>query len=91
MRVTPAFGMLALGTQSVFASFFVSIHPAVEKLRDGYDPVTEDVSPAPSAPGAVPWSHRGVSNPALTFTRRMFSHPPGILRSTSTEPHVTPA
>ena len=58
---------------------FSRISPFVEKLRDGSDLVMGCRLPAGGGaidPGAMPWKHRWIGNPALTFIgRALFNCP----------------
>lgn len=51
---------------------FGAIYPFVEKLREGYDLVMGDRLGGEILPGAMPWLHRRVGNPILTFVGRVF-------------------
>ncbi|MBK8020519.1 MAG: glycosyltransferase family 2 protein [Chloroflexi bacterium] len=46
---------------------FAAVMPFVEKLREGYDLVMGSRMAGEILPGAMPWLHRWVGNPALTF------------------------
>jgi hypothetical protein len=50
--------------------------PLIERLRDGYDLVVGNRFLGGIQPGAMPWSHRWVGNPVLTFISRVFFHAP---------------
>lgn len=45
---------------------FTAIMPFVEKLREGYDLVMGSRMKGAIIPGAMPWLHRWIGNPALT-------------------------
>lgn len=54
---------------------FSSINPFVEKLRDGWELVMGCRLPAGGGtvmPKAMPWKHRWIGNPALSFIGRLF-------------------
>lgn len=51
---------------------FTNLMPFVEKLRDGYDLVMGDRFAGGIEDGAMPWSHRYIGNPVLSFVGRMF-------------------
>jgi glycosyltransferase involved in cell wall biosynthesis len=54
---------------------FSSINPFIEKLRDGWELVMGCRLPAGGGtvmPGAMPWKHRWIGNPALSFIGRLF-------------------
>jgi glycosyltransferase involved in cell wall biosynthesis len=54
---------------------FSSIKPFIEKLRDGWELVMGCRLPAGGGtvmPGAMPWKHRWIGNPALSFIGRLF-------------------
>lgn len=58
---------------------FSDIRPFVEKLREGYDLVMGCRMPRGGGrimPGAMPWKHRWIGNPALSFIGRLFFHCP---------------
>jgi glycosyltransferase involved in cell wall biosynthesis len=55
---------------------FEAIGPLIERLREGYDLVVGNRFLGGIEPGAMPWSHRWVGNPALTFISRVFFHAP---------------
>jgi glycosyltransferase involved in cell wall biosynthesis len=55
---------------------FEAIGPLIEKLREGYDLVVGNRFLGGIEPGAMPWSHRWVGNPALTLISRVFFHAP---------------
>jgi glycosyltransferase involved in cell wall biosynthesis len=55
---------------------FTAITPLVEKLREGWDLVVGNRFAGGIEPGAMPWSHRWVGNPALTLISRVFFHTP---------------
>ncbi len=55
---------------------FTAIAPLVEKLREGFDLVVGNRFAGGIEPGAMPWSHRWIGNPALTWISRVFFHTP---------------
>jgi glycosyltransferase involved in cell wall biosynthesis len=55
---------------------FTAIAPLIAKLREGYDLVVGNRFLGGIEPGAMPWSHRWIGNPVLTFISRVFFHTP---------------
>ena len=55
---------------------FEAIGPLIDKLREGYDLVVGNRFMGGIQPGAMPWSHRWIGNPVLTFISRVFFHAP---------------
>jgi glycosyltransferase involved in cell wall biosynthesis len=55
---------------------FEAIAPLIDKLREGYDLVVGNRFLGGIEPGAMPWSHRWVGNPALSLISRVFFHAP---------------
>jgi glycosyltransferase involved in cell wall biosynthesis len=55
---------------------FEAIGPLIDKLREGYDLVVGNRFMGGIEPGAMPWSHRWIGNPILTFISRVFFHAP---------------
>ena len=55
---------------------FEAIGPLIDKLREGYDLVVGNRFKGGIQPGAMPWSHRWIGNPILTFISRVFFHAP---------------
>jgi glycosyltransferase involved in cell wall biosynthesis len=55
---------------------FEAIAPLIDKLREGYDLVVGNRFKGGIEPGAMPWSHRWVGNPALTLISRIFFNAP---------------
>ena len=53
---------------------FLHLMPFVEKLREGYDLVMGDRFAGGIEDGAMPWSHRYIGNPILSFVGRIFFH-----------------
>lgn len=51
---------------------FLHLVPFVEKLREGYDLVMGDRFAGGIEDGAMPWSHRYIGNPVLSFIGRLF-------------------
>ena len=50
---------------------FLHLMPFVEKLREGYDLVMGDRFAGGIEDGAMPWSHRYIGNPVLSFAGRL--------------------
>src|SRR5579864_3141173 len=55
---------------------FTAIAPLVDKLRGGFDLVVGNRFAGGIKPGAMPWSHRWIGNPVLTWISRVFFHTP---------------
>ena len=53
---------------------FTAIAPLIAKLREGYDLVVGNRFAGRIERGAMPWSHRWIGNPALTWISRIFFH-----------------
>jgi glycosyltransferase involved in cell wall biosynthesis len=53
-----------------------NLMPFLDKLRAGYDLVIGNRFKGGIAPGAMPWHHRYVGNPVLSFVGRWFFHTP---------------
>ena len=51
---------------------FVNLMPFLEKLRDGYDLVMGNRFAGGIEKDAMPWSHRYIGNPILSFIGRLF-------------------
>ena len=51
---------------------FVNLMPFVEKLRQGYDLVMGNRFTGGIEKGAMPWSHKYIGNPVLSFIGRIF-------------------
>ena len=51
---------------------FLHLMPFVEKLREGYDLVMGDRFAGGISEGAMPWSHKYIGNPVLSFIGRLF-------------------
>lgn len=51
---------------------FLHLMPFVEKLREGYDLVMGNRFSGGIEKGAMPWSHRYIGNPILSFIGRLF-------------------
>src|SRR5258708_16755297 len=51
---------------------FGNLEPFVEKLRDGYDLVMGNRFKGGIGPGAMPFLHRYLGNPVLSFLGRLF-------------------
>ncbi len=57
---------------------FADLEPFVERLRDGYDLVAGNRFQGGIRPGAMPWLHRRLGNPVLSFVgRRLYGTPCG--------------
>ncbi len=55
---------------------FSALGPFVDELRSGHDLVMGDRFAGGIAPGAMPWLHRRIGNPVLSFVGRLFFHAP---------------
>lgn len=55
---------------------FEAIGPLIAKLREGFELVVGNRFMGGIQPGAMPWSHRWIGNPVLTFISRVFFHAP---------------
>ncbi|MBI1795135.1 MAG: glycosyltransferase [Chloroflexi bacterium] len=53
-----------------------NLFPFVEKLRDGYDLVMGNRFKGGIRKGAMPWHHRYIGNPVLSFLGRLFFNSP---------------
>ncbi|RME87798.1 MAG: glycosyltransferase family 2 protein [Anaerolineae bacterium] len=53
-----------------------NLSPFLEKLRQGYDLVMGNRFQGGIMPGAMPWHHRYIGNPVLSFIGRLFFHAP---------------
>lgn len=53
---------------------FLHLMPFLEKLREGYDLVMGDRFTGGIERGAMPWSHRYIGNPFLSFVGRKLYH-----------------
>lgn len=51
---------------------FLHIMPFIEKLREGYDLVMGNRFAGGIEEGAMPWSHKYIGNPVLSFIGRLF-------------------
>lgn len=51
---------------------FSNLMPFVEKLREGYELVMGNRFAGGIEPGAMPWHHRYIGNPVLSFIGRLF-------------------
>jgi glycosyltransferase involved in cell wall biosynthesis len=57
---------------------FSKLEPFVEQLREGYDLVAGNRFEGGIHPGAMPWLHKYLGNPALSFiSRRLYGAPVG--------------
>lgn len=52
------------------------LEPFLEKLREGYDLVMGNRFQGGIAPGAMPWHHRYIGNPVLSFIGKLFFRTP---------------
>jgi glycosyltransferase involved in cell wall biosynthesis len=55
---------------------FTAIAPLIARLHDGCDLVVGNRFLGGIEPGAMPWTHRWIGNPVLTFISRVFFHTP---------------
>ena len=55
---------------------FTAIAPLIAKLRDGYELVVGNRFRGGIERDAMPWLHRWIGNPVLTFISRVFFHTP---------------
>ncbi len=53
-----------------------NLMPFLEKLREGYDLVMGNRFKGGIAPGAMPWHHRYIGNPVLSFLGKLFFQTP---------------
>lgn len=53
---------------------FSNLTPFLNKLREGYDLVMGNRFAGGIEDGAMPWSHRYIGNPVLSFVGRLFFH-----------------
>jgi glycosyltransferase involved in cell wall biosynthesis len=53
-----------------------NLMPFLEKLREGYDLVMGNRFKGGIMPGAMPWHHKYIGNPILSFIGRLFFHSP---------------
>lgn len=53
-----------------------NLMPFVEKLREGYDLVMGNRFKGGILPGAMPWHHRYIGNPVLSFIGKLFFRSP---------------
>lgn len=53
-----------------------NLSPFLEKLREGYDLVMGNRFKGGIAPGAMPWHHRYIGNPVLSFIGKLFFRTP---------------
>jgi glycosyltransferase involved in cell wall biosynthesis len=51
---------------------FSSLYPFVERLREGYELVMGNRFRGGIMPGAMPWKHRWIGNPVLSWIGRLF-------------------
>jgi glycosyltransferase involved in cell wall biosynthesis len=54
----------------------INLMPFIEKLREGYDLVMGNRFKGGIKKGAMPWHHRYIGNPVLSFVGRLFFHTP---------------
>jgi glycosyltransferase involved in cell wall biosynthesis len=75
------------GTNAAFGKYVImgdadesydlaNLMPFVEKLREGYDLVMGNRFKGGIASGAMPWHHRYIGNPVLSFIGKLFFHSP---------------
>ena len=74
--VAAAQGQLVIMGDADDSYDFSAIGPLIGKLREDYDLVIGNRFLGGIEPGAMPWSHRWVGNPVLTFVGRVFFHTP---------------
>jgi glycosyltransferase involved in cell wall biosynthesis len=55
---------------------FTAVRPLIEKLRNGYDLVLGNRFAGGIERGAMPWLHRWIGNPVLTWISRVFFQTP---------------
>jgi len=55
---------------------FSNLMPFLEKLREGNQLVMGNRFKGGVSPGAMPWLHKYIGNPVLSFIGRLFFHPP---------------
>ena len=76
-------GALITGTQNAYGKYvimgdaddsydFSNLMPFVSKLKEGYDLVMGNRFEGGIERGAMPWSHRYIGNPVLSFIGRLF-------------------
>lgn len=53
---------------------FLHLMPFIEKLREGYELVMGNRFAGGIEEGAMPWSHKYIGNPVLSFIGRLFFH-----------------
>jgi glycosyltransferase involved in cell wall biosynthesis len=73
--ITAAHGKWILMGDADDSYDFSAIKPFIEKLREGWELVMGCRLPAGGGtvmPGAMPWKHRWIGNPALSFIGRLF-------------------
>lgn len=74
---------LIVGTKAAYGKYvimgdaddsynFLNLMPFVKKLREGYDLVMGNRFKGGIEKGAMPWSHRYIGNPILSFIGRLF-------------------
>lgn len=74
---------LIVGTKAAYGKYvimgdaddsydFLNLMPFVQKLREGYDLVMGNRFKGGIEKGAMPWSHRYIGNPILSFIGRLF-------------------
>jgi len=55
---------------------FSNVMPIIEKLREGFDLVMGNRFQGGIMPGAMPWKHKWLGNPVLSWLGRLFFHCP---------------
>ncbi|MCR4866753.1 MAG: glycosyltransferase family 2 protein [Lachnospiraceae bacterium] len=67
-----AFGKYVIMGDADDSYDFLHLYPFLRKLREGYDLVMGDRFSGGIENGAMPWSHRYIGNPILSFIGRLF-------------------
>lgn len=70
--IRAAYGRYVIMGDSDDSYNFANLQPFVDKLREGYDLVMGNRFRGGIAPGAMPFLHRYLGNPVLTFVGRLF-------------------
>jgi glycosyltransferase involved in cell wall biosynthesis len=74
--ITAAYGQFIIMGDADDSYDFSTLLPFIEKLRDGYDLVMGNRFAGGIKPGAMPFSHRYLGNPILTWLGRLFFSSP---------------
>lgn len=74
--ITAAYGQFIIMGDADDSYDFGTLLPFIEKLRDGYDLVMGNRFAGGIKPGAMPFSHRYLGNPILTWLGRLFFSSP---------------